>query len=76
MTNHVSELEMRERLGRELAKEVHDQGRKYNWLAAKAGVDESYLGAVLRGQQVGSLTILIKVGKVIGLDLSMEWIRK
>ena len=73
---HDIEIEIRERLGLELAKEVSDQGRKYNWLATKAGVDESYLGAILRGDKVGSLSALIKIGTVIGLDLSIEWRKK
>ena len=70
------DADMREKLARALAKEVSEQGRKYKWLATKAGVDESYLGAIMRGDKPGSLPVLIKIGNAIGLELHAEWRKK
>lgn len=76
MPKPISPHPQYERLLNVLSAEISNQGRKINWVARRVNLTEQYLGAVLRREKVTSINTLAIVGKVIGLELHMEWRKK
>lgn len=53
-----------------LARVIRQQGRKYTWLASMTGYSISSIGAVARGERVGTEKFYRSVSHVLGEDVS------
>jgi len=63
---------LKERLITDLAKIAKERGAKAK-IARKAGMSENDLNSVFRHDRTMSLSKLLDVAKVMGLDLHAEW---
>ncbi len=52
-----------------LARVIRDQGRKYAWLAGQTGFSVSTIGAVARGERVGTRPFYVAVSRALGEDV-------
>jgi transcriptional regulator with XRE-family HTH domain len=62
-------MNARERFGKAVRQLRKQRGWSIEILAAKAGVNDKYLGAVERGQQAASLDIVEKIGAGLQVGL-------
>lgn len=67
------QLALQERLASVLSATIQERGLKLKWVAAKAELDPTYVSCILNGSKSGSLTTLMAIGGVLGLELKIDW---
>lgn len=78
MPKHISPLthDLQLRLISVLSANIAARGIKQKWVAAKAGLDPQYLGAILRREKPASLNTMILIGEALELELKADWKKK